>query len=256
MTERLDLKRVGLAFIALAALVMAMVTMTWGATARADHLSTWPWTSETNHASYWETWGLDQEGEDNWTCDKEDNSQEVDGAYTLGNPPSGEVWRLLVVKAGSDHNDLYWNPIPGQQYAATGQGAGGWSHVILCSVPADQETTTTTVEETTTTVVETTTNPEETTTTTEETTTTVVETTTVPEETTTTVEETTTTVDVLDSTVTTEPEEVTTVAVEDSVLGTEVLPFTGVESEWTFWIAVMLGILGALLVVASKRVED
>jgi LPXTG-motif cell wall-anchored protein len=40
------------------------------------------------------------------------------------------------------------------------------------------------------------------------------------------------------------------------VLGTEVLPFTGVESEWTFWLATILALTGGLLVFGAKRAED
>lgn len=87
------------------------------------------------------------------------------------------------------------------------------------------------------------------------TTTTEATTTTLPEETTTTVAETTTTVEV-EETSTTAPPETTTSSVEDTVLGTEVLPFTGAQNEWTVWIAGVLTVIGSLVVVAARRIED
>lgn len=126
------------------------------------------------------------------------------------------------------------------------------------------ETTTTSVEQTTTTSVEVTTTtseptttsttvPETTTTSVEETTTTSVEETTTTSEaetTTTSVEETTTTTEedpeVLPTVVTTTPDEV-----DD-----EELPFTGLDSDIMFGIAVLLFGLGAALLAMTRRVED
>lgn len=114
--------------------------------------------------------------------------------------------------------------------------SAGFDVIIDCT---PVQTTTTTVVETTTTIAETTT----TTVGVEET-----STTTAPVETTTTVE-------VEGSSTSTEPIETTTTS-EPEVLGTEVLPFTGSDSGWTFWIAIVLGAFGMLLVAASRRVEE
>ena len=65
-----------------------------------------------------------------------DPSSGVD--YVLGNPPAGFVWYALVVKQGNDNyvwsgDDLLY---PGHTYD-TPQGEG-YSHIILCKVPADE----------------------------------------------------------------------------------------------------------------------
>ena len=109
------------------------------------------------------------------------------------------------------------------------------SHITFC-IP-DAATTTTTVEDTTTT--------------TEEETTTTVE---VGGTTVTTEDTTTTTVEILDSTLTTEAS--TTSSIEDEVLGTEVLPFTGVDNDLLALLAGSLAMLGSLVLIASRRVED
>lgn len=123
------------------------------------------------------------------------------------------------------------------------------SHVRLCVFEGEETTTTTQVEETTTTQVEettTTTQPE------------VTTTTTVPEETTTTTVETTTPTDeVLPTVITT----TTTVAsssssVEDEVEDTEVLPFTGGNNDMLALLAGGLGLLGALVLAGTRRMED
>ncbi|MGH8944183.1 MAG: hypothetical protein ACRDWF_15305 [Acidimicrobiia bacterium] len=102
----------------------------------ADSPDTLPWTAATNDPSYWEAWGLETHSEV-WSCTKEDNDADVPGGYTLGAPPAGSEWRLLVVKAGSDINDLIWDPVVGTTYEHSIQG--GWSHVILCSVEVPLE---------------------------------------------------------------------------------------------------------------------
>lgn len=80
-------------------------------------------------------------------------------------------------------------------------------------------------------------------------------TTTTVETTTTIVAETTTTAEVIATTVTTTGE-TTSTSTPDEVLGTEVLPFTGAEANSTILVASVLGILGALLVIASRRAEN
>jgi hypothetical protein len=157
--------RTFLAAFTAAVLVMSVMVL-FANPAEAEHVETWPSSAEANNASFWEDWGAQQEGETDWICVKTDNPNDNGTPYQLGNPPDGYVWRLLVVKAGNDHNDLYWNPTPGAEYAATGQGAGGWSHVIECRRPVPDSTTSTS-EPTTTTSEPTTTTSEPTTTTSE-----------------------------------------------------------------------------------------
>jgi hypothetical protein len=75
--------------------------------------------------------------------------------------------------------------------------------------------------------------------------------------TTTTVQDTTTTTiedEVLGTTVTTQGP--TTTTIEDEVLGAEVLPFTGADSGMLGLIAGSLGLLGTLVVMAARRIED
>ena len=203
--------------------------------AEADHVDSWPSTAEANHSDFWEAWGAIHEGEDDWTCDKDETGS--NDPYVLGDPPTGEVWRLIVVKAGNDINDLHWNPSSGDEFEHSVQN--GWSHVIYCSrpEPEEEETTTTEAEETTTTEAE-------------ETTTTVE----ILDSTVTTEDTTTTTVEILDSTITTEAS--TTSSIEDEVLGTEVLPFTGVDNDLLALLAGSLAMLGSLVLIASRRVED
>jgi hypothetical protein len=189
-----------------AAVLVASMAVLFASPADADHLDTWPSSNEANNASFWEDWGAQNEGEDDWICAKTDNRNDNGTPYELGNPPQGYMWRLLVVKAGNDHNDLYWNPTPGGEYAATGQGAGGWSHVIECRRPVPDTTTSTTEATTSTSAPTTTSTSAPTTTSTTEATTTTTEATTTTTEatTTTTVEDTTSTTE--ESPPTTEPE--------------------------------------------------
>jgi len=260
------LRKVG-AVVVFAGLVMSLLPLVAG----AEHIDTWPATSEANAASFWEAWGLSQEGEGDWTCFKVETGD--DDPFEVGSPPPDEVWRLLVVKAGAAVNELHWNPLPGAEFEHSIQG--GWSHVILCSVPEEDEETTTTVEDETTTTVE-----DETTTTVEDETTTTVEdetTTTVEDETTTTVEDETTTTDPGQITTTTIGATTSTVAdevlpivvttstvaptstVADEVEGTQVvavtLPFTGPATEGFGQLGLALLALGALLLAATRSRE-
>jgi hypothetical protein len=137
---------------------------------------------------------------------------------------------MLVVKQATD-NYVFLDPVPNHDYPSTGDQAPGFSHAMECYAPEPEDTTTTTeAEETTTTTVE--------------------------DTTTTTVEDTTTTVEILDSTVTTAPAETTTSSIEDEVLGTEVLPFTGLDNDLLALLAGSLGLLGALVLISSRRIED
>ena len=135
------------------------------------------------------------------------------------------------------------------------------SHIRLCVF--EDPTTTTTVPETSTTVPDTTTSvPEETTTTVPDDTTTTVPddtTTTVPEETTTTVAEaTTTTVEdevlgtVIEQTTTTQA---TTTTVADEVLATQ-LPFTGSNANFLVMLALALLATGGLALATTREASE
>ncbi len=142
--------------------------------------------SNSNHADYWEaSYG---------TCAKQ---APVSTPYQLGDPPDGNTWTALILKAGSgaDENTVIASPASYTNYHhGTGKGI---SHAIYCWAPVPTTTTeptTTVVAQTTTTVEETTTTepgddpppPPPPPTTTEPTTTVVAQTTTTVEETTTT----------------------------------------------------------------------
>ncbi|MEX0865358.1 MAG: hypothetical protein WD269_10885 [Acidimicrobiia bacterium] len=260
--------------------VVATVIMVFSGTARAEHVDSWPFSSEANEADFWEQWGETFELEDDWTCEKLDD-QGSDGTFEVPAPPAGEEWRLLIAKkgAGDDANSLFWNPLEGEEYEhATG---GGYSHIILCSRPVDEETTTTVEDTTTTTVEETTTTVEDTTTTVEDTTTTVEETTTssVDDTTTSSVDDTTTssvddstTSSVDDSTTTSAEVEETTVTtagtsttatVEGTVVTTapaedpdDDLPFTGMNAESMLGISIALLGLGVALLTLTRKLRD
>ncbi len=226
MTNRIDYKRAVLAALTAVIVAFALVLVAGGSPASADAPSSLPWTSETNDPGYWEDYGNDApHNEDDWVCTKEDNESEVPGAYVIGDPPDGSVWRLLVVKAGSEVNDLHWNPTSGQSFEHSKQR--GWSHVILCSRPMDDSTTTTVDDSTTTTVDDSTT-------------------TTVPQTTPTTAPESTTSSDtVLGTTIVT----TTTVVVSPT---DETLPFTGADSGTQAALALVLMAGGALALVGAR----
>ena len=215
MTSRIDLKRGFLAALTAVAVAFALVLVAGGSPASADGPDSLPWESATNHLLFWENYGATTHQEDDWVCDKVDNPDSP-GKYQLGNPPVGSDWRLLVVKAGSDTNDLFWNPISGNSYEHRQQR--GWSHVILCSRPITDPTTTTTVPEVTTTLPE------------------VTTTTTIPDEVSpTSIVSTTTTI--------------VSTTVEVSV---ETLPFTGFESGTAGLLALALVASGALALVGTR----
>ena len=176
-----------------------------------------------NQPSFWENYGATTHQEDDWVCVKDDEGSE--GAFVLGNPPVGSVWRLLVVKTGSDTNDLFWNPISGNSYEHRQQG--GWSHVIFCSRPITEPTTPTTVPEVTTTVPE------------------VTTTTTIPDE----VSPTS-----IVSITTTIPDEVSPTSIVSTTVevSVETLPFTGFESGTAGLLALALVASGALALVGTR----
>jgi hypothetical protein len=196
----------------------------------------------SNDAPYWENY-LEGIGVEDASCEKLDIA--ADEAFVMPAEPAGEDWAAVIVKQATT-NFVYLNPDAGHSYPSTDAQGPGYSHIIVCSVeePEEEETTTTEAEETTTT------EAEETTTTVEQTTTTVE----ILDSTVTTEDTTTTTVEILDSTLTTEAS--TTSSIEDEVLGTEVLPFTGVDNDLLALLAGSLAMLGSLVLIASRRVED
>ena len=148
MTSRIDLKRAFLAALTAVAVAFALVLVAGGAPASADSPDSLPWESAMNQPSFWENYGATTHQEDDWVCVKDDEGSE--GAFVLGNPPVGSVWRLLVVKAGSEINDLHWNPLPGDSFQHSIQR--GWSHVTRCSRPIPDEVSPTSIVSTTTTI--------------------------------------------------------------------------------------------------------
>ncbi len=231
MTSRIDSKRAFLAALTAVAVAFALVLAAGGSPASAEDVDSWPISSETNHESFWEEWGAETHtpGEDDWACTKDDRGGQ--GAFVLEQEPEeGAFWRLLVLKAGSDRVDLHWNPLSGASFEHSVMG--GWSHVILCSRPITNPTTTTTLPEVTTTLPEvttTTTIPDE------------VSPTSIVSTTTTIVSATTTIVSATTSIVS------TTVEVSD-----ETLPFTGFENGTSGLLALMLVASGALALVGTR----
>jgi hypothetical protein len=233
MVERLDYKRAGLALIVVAGMVMSAALVLASPAAGQGN----PPSEECASAD--PLWNGDY-----WKIQVNDGSlgsieaEPDDGIITLNadgswtNNHDSDVFRIILKVGQGVGSDVVHEP----PVNPIDLNLNGLSHVTFCFT--DPPTTTTTVEETTTTAVE-----ETTTTAAEETTTTVAE-------------ETTTTVEILETTLTTAPAETTSSSVADTVLGTEVLPFTGVESEWTFWLATILALTGGLLVYGAKRAED
>jgi hypothetical protein len=202
-------------------LIMTLALMTTlGGRAQADSPdTTLPWSEEMNHAEYWETWGANTQDEDDWTCIKDDAGSDLD-AFVVPGPPSGEVWRLAVVKAGSTFVDLYWDPSPGDELEHSAQG--GWSWVILCSRPVGDTTSSSSIADSS--------SSSGTTPTTGATSTTVA---------------TSTSATVEGTVVTTAP------AAEG-----EELPFTGAEDQVLIGLVVVLLGLGTALLVISRRVGE
>lgn len=99
--------------------------------------------SNLNQPSYYEGLGYG-------TCTK---TEPVSTPYTLGAPPAGSYWRLLVLKAGSAASNDDWNtmidyPAPGIYSHPSGKNI---SHVIRCSKPGTPPGATTTTAAPTTT---------------------------------------------------------------------------------------------------------
>lgn len=200
----------------------------------------------SNEAGFWDTFF----GLTSGSCEK--LTQSGSSAFVMPAEPDGEDWYALVVKQGSPSsndgpdNFIYLDPVAGHSYPSAGNQAPGFSHLIVCSVPETTDTT----------------EPEETTTTEGEGTTTTTEaevtTTTEAEVTTTTVGDTTTTIgdEVLPTVITTSTTAAPTTTVEDEVLDTEVLPFTGSDNDMLALLAGGLGLLGALVLASTRRMEE
>jgi len=193
----------------------------------------------SNEGPFWDAYFGLPEG----SCTK--INQSAGTAFVMPAPDDGEEWYALVVKQGSPQsndgpdNFIYLSPVEGHSYPSTGNQAPGYSHLIVCSVPETTDTT----------------EPEDTTTTTEAEETTTTE----AEVTTTTVEETTTTTigdQVLPTVITTSTTAAPTTTAEDEVLDTEVLPFTGSDNDMLALLAGGLGLLGALVLASTRRMEE
>ena len=240
MSNRLEGGRTVLAILTVLALVMTLFAAFGGGTALADHeppddtYDSQP-SDGSNEAPFWEAYLSNVRGIDG-TCQKLDIAD--DDAYVLGDPPSGKVWVLLVVKQATT-NYIYYDPVSGHSYPSTGSQSPGYSHIIVCY--GDPPVTTTTQATTTTT--------QATTTTTQATTTTTQATTTTTQATTTTTQPTTTTT-VLGTTITA-PSTTTTIQGTTLTSPTSTLPFTGVDSGQMVGIAIMLLGSGLLLTLAG-----
>ena len=239
-------RRLLAAFVAVMLMASVMLLFS-GSPAQAEHVGPDDEVANdgpagTNDAPYWVNYLASVRGIDDATCTK--INQASDDAWVMPAEPADRDWVLLVVKQG-DTNFVYYDPVAGHTYPSEGPNAPGHSHILVCSAP--EETTTTTVEDTTTTTVE-----DTTTTSVEDTTTTTVE-----DTTTTTVEDTTTTIEdeVLPTVITTSTTAAPTTTVEDEVLAEE-LPLTGVNTDLLALLAGGLGLMGALVLAATRRIED
>jgi hypothetical protein len=107
---------------------------------------------ELNKASYWVDY-FTQQGKADVKCTK---YEPVSTPYILGDAPEGRTWLAIIIKAGAgdDANEVIMNPEPGEYSHASGKDN---SHVIVCSIP--HQTQTTTPPHTTTTPPHTTTKP-------------------------------------------------------------------------------------------------
>jgi len=200
---------------------------------------------------------------DHW-CATGIKIEPVDTPFVVPAPPQGQVWTLLVLKAGSgpDQNQEIPNPTVGTAYFWQ-TGEKDISHVILCYEPVT--TTTTTVPEETTTTTEGTTTSAPTTTTTLSTTTSssIAITTTTEQETTTSTLPVTTTTVTTDPTTTTVPATTvttpsTTVPTTPTTTDPKSLPLTGGnQADLALLAASLLG-AGLLFLTATgswKRVR-
>jgi hypothetical protein len=265
--DRWEARRL-LALLTTLALVAMLVVM-FTDSARADHVAPDDVVEQingpagTNETPFWVKYLEDERGIVGASCTK--ISEDGSTAFVMPAAPAGEEWVLLVVKQATS-NFVYFDPVGGHSYPSTGPQAPGYSHLIVCSVPAETTTTTeatttttmptsTTSSEPTTTTTEasTTTSSQPTTTTTEATTTTTEATTTTTEATTTTTEATTTTTEA--TTTTSEDEVLPTIVTTTTISGTD-LPLTGARADVLFGIAVVMTALGLLTLTFTRRLED
>ncbi|MEO6110010.1 MAG: hypothetical protein ABIP50_03310 [Candidatus Saccharimonadales bacterium] len=102
-----------------------------------------PWSSATNQASYWTDYGP----HDGALCYKHDANDSpnahgsiTDGGKTVTLNPYGANWpgdhyELLVIKGGSDYNNVIIHPVAGVAYASPPNSSGNQSdvsHWIVC----------------------------------------------------------------------------------------------------------------------------
>jgi LPXTG-motif cell wall-anchored protein len=208
-----------LAMSTVAVLVLSLMFLLADPAARADHVQpddVVPHSAEANQAPFWETYLVDVREINDASCDKIDESG--GSAFVMPAAANGETWVLLVVKQATT-NFVYYDPIGGHPYPSAGETGPGFSHLIVCSVV----TPTTTSVPVTTTVLETTTSVPETT---------------------------STSAEVLPTSITAAP---STTAEVDPI---DTLPFTGVESGTPALLALALIAIGALALVATRKVED
>ena len=101
---------------------------------------------ELNKPSYWVDY-FTQQGYEDVECTK---YEPVSTPYILGDAPEGRTWLAIIIKAGAgeDANQVIMSPKPGEYSHASGKDN---SHVIVCSVPKETHTTTTTTPPTTST---------------------------------------------------------------------------------------------------------
>jgi len=101
---------------------------------------------ELNKPSYWVDY-FTQQGYEDVECTK---YEPVSTPYILGDAPEGRTWLAIIIKAGAgdDANEVIMSPKPGEYSHASGKDN---SHVIVCSVPKETHTTTTTTPPTTST---------------------------------------------------------------------------------------------------------
>jgi len=115
---------------------------------------------ELNKPSYWVDYFTGQ-GYEDVKCTK---YEPVSTPYILGAAPEGRTWLAIIVKAGAgeDASAVTMYPGPGEYSHPSGKDN---SHVIVCSIPRQTQTTTTKPPVTTTKPPVTTTKPPVTTTT-------------------------------------------------------------------------------------------
>jgi len=122
-------KRLGSATKVIVTLFLSLFVTSF-ATAITAYATPQPWAQETNHIEYWQNLGYG-------TCQKVDYPEDTeDTSYALPAPAAGTYWSLLVVKAGSEFNQVYENPEVGVEYDAPVNDRNNKpreiSHIIYC----------------------------------------------------------------------------------------------------------------------------